>query len=150
MSWFDNPARTFFSETEDQEIVEAIRKAELHTSGEIRVHVENRFFGKNILRRAAKIFRKLNMHKTDLRNGVLIYFALKNHKFAIIADQGINEKVPTDFFTGITGDLSNQFKEKKFKEGLVTAILAIGEQLSTWFPREEDDKNELPDDISYS
>ncbi len=150
MSWLENPARSFFTDEEDKEIVEAIRQAELHTSGEIRVHIENTFFGKNILRRATRIFRKLKMHETELRNGVLIYFALKNHKFAIIADQGINEKVPVGFFGGITGDMSNQFKEEKFKEGLVTAILEIGKQLSTFFPRAEDDKNELPDDISYS
>ncbi|MEQ1790168.1 MAG: hypothetical protein ABL857_06980, partial [Rickettsiales bacterium] len=31
---------------------------------------------------------------TELRNGVLIYLAVKDRQFAIIGDVGINEKVP--------------------------------------------------------
>ena len=83
--------RTFFTAEQQQEIIRAIRNAEMDTSGEIRLHLEESC-GDDVLDRAADIFRKLEMHKTELRNGVLIYLAVKDRQFAIIGDVGINEK----------------------------------------------------------
>ena len=90
-------ARTFFTAEQQQEIIRAIRIAEMDTSGEIRLHLEESC-GDDVLDRAADIFRKLEMHKTELRNGVLIYLAVKDRQFAIIGDVGINEKVPENFW----------------------------------------------------
>ena len=73
-------------------LVRAIQTAEKNTSGEIRVHLEQVCKGDPCLR-AAYVFSKLGMFRTKDRNGVLIYLALKSHKFAIIGDSGINEKV---------------------------------------------------------
>ena len=84
-------ARNFFTEEEKENIKLSIKNAELDTSGEIRVHVENKCKGE-VLDRAAYVFDKLKMNKTELRNGVLFYLAIKNRKFAIIGDSGINEK----------------------------------------------------------
>mgnify|MGYP001009120463 CR=1 FL=1 len=87
----------FFTSEEKAEILAAVKTAELETSGEIRVHIENNC-AEDVLDRAAYIFEKLEMHKTELRNGVLFYVAVKDKKFAILGDAGINAKVSTDFW----------------------------------------------------
>ena len=122
--------------------------AELDTSGEIRVHVENSFNG-DVLDRAAYIFKELKMHETGQRNGVLIYFAIRNRKFAIIGDVGINQKTGTGFWDDIKDVMLNHFRDGLFTEGLTEAIRMTGEQLKKHFPYQKDDVNELSDDISF-
>jgi uncharacterized membrane protein len=141
-------ARNFFTEEEKENIKLSIKNAELDTSGEIRVHVENKCKGE-VLDRAAYVFDKLKMNKTELRNGVLFYLAIKNRKFAIIGDSGINEKVPDNFWDNIKDTMLNYFREDKFAEGLAEGIAMAGKQLKEHFPYQSDDVNELPDDISF-
>ena len=105
------------SEEEKSIIVKAIQEAELNTSGEIRVHLENHC-KKDVLDRAAEVFATLKMHRTELRNGVLFYLAMKDHKFAILGDSGINQKVPEHFWEEIRDFMVGKFKENKFAEGL--------------------------------
>jgi uncharacterized membrane protein len=126
-------ARTFFTAEQQQEIIRAIRNAEMDTSGEIRLHLEESC-GDDVLDRAADIFRKLEMHKTELRNGVLIYLAVKDRQFAIIGDVGINEKVPENFWDDIKEDMVANFKQGNFVKGLINAIETSGKELKTLFP----------------
>lgn len=142
-----SPANHF---TDDQKtaIVNAIRQAENATSGEIRVHIENHC-RKPVLDRAADVFAALKMHKTALRNGVLIYLALQDHKMAILGDAGINAKVPPDFWENIKNHMIEHFRQGRLTEGLVQAILSAGDALRAYFPHQVDDRNELPDDISF-
>ena len=143
-----NSARNFFDKNQQQEILNAIRAAELNTSGEIRVHIENKCPG-DVLDRAAQVFDKLQMQKTRLRNGVLFYLSTENRKFAILGDAGINALVPENFWDEIKEWMTQQFREGRFTEGLAGAILRAGEQLKMHFPFQSDDVNELPDEISF-
>ena len=140
--------KDFLSEEDKKRIVDAIKEAELNTSGEIRVHIESRCKG-NVLDRAAYIFKKLKMHKTAQRNGVLFYLAYKDRKFAIIGDAGINSKVPENFWDEIKDRMAAKFKEGKFAEGLSEGIIESGNQLKKHFPYQTDDVNELSDEISF-
>lgn len=141
-------ARRFFS-TEDQEkIVNAILNAELDTSGEIRVHIET-YCKSHVLERAAFLFKKLKMDKTELRNGVLFYVAVKSRKFAILGDAGINQAVPENFWDDIKEMMGKKFSENQFTEGLTMGILEAGKHLKKHFPHHSDDINELPDEISF-
>lgn len=140
--------QNFFSEAEKNQIVDAIKEAELNTSGEIRLHVENKCKA-DVLDRAAFIFEKLEMHKTELRNGVLFYLAVSDHKFAILGDAGINAKVPENFWDEIKDTVLNHFKESKYAEGLATGIKMAGDKLKAEFPYQSNDVNELSDDISF-
>ena len=142
-------ASSFFSPIEKEDIKMAIRQAELDTSGEIRVHVETSCTG-DVMDRASRLFEKLNMHKTRLRNGVLIYLAIRNRKFAIIGDMGINSVVPEHFWDNVESEMLNHFRENHFTEGLMKAIELTGFQLKKHFPYITNDINELPDDISFS
>jgi len=90
-------AKNIFTIQEKELIKKAILNAELDSSGEIRVHIENHCKG-DVLDRAAYLFEKLEMTKTEQRNGVLFYLAAKDHKFAILGDAGINAVVEEGFW----------------------------------------------------
>ena len=141
-------AKDFFSSSEQKEIISAIQNAELDTSGEVRVHIENICKGE-VLDRAAFVFKQLGMEKTDLRNGVLIYLAIKHRKFAIIGDKGINLVVPGGFWDAIHRDMLESFRRNEFCTGLCKAIEAVGENLKKYFPYKKEDVNELSDNISF-
>lgn len=141
--------RRFFSRDEEDEIVNAIRGAELNTSGEIRVHIEEKCKG-DAYGRATKVFHQLKMDSTAARNGILFYIAQDDHKFAIIGDRGIDEKVPNDFWDHIRDEMQTLFRQGAFTAGLSQGIAATGVALKEFFPYQDDDENELPDSISTS
>lgn len=141
-------AETFFTEAEKKEVRDAIARAELDTSGEIRVHLENRC-PEDVLDRAAFIFKELEMHKTERRNGVLFYVSYEDRKFAILGDAGINAVVPKDFWNDIKERMLRHFKKGEYAAGLSTGILQAGDQLKAHFPHKKDDVNELSDEISF-
>jgi uncharacterized membrane protein len=89
------------------------------------------------------------MTKTAQRNGVLIFLAIKDKKFAVLGDVGINEKVPEGFWNDVVGIMAEHFRKNKFAEGISEATIRIGEKLKAYFPHQADDKNELSDNISY-
>ena len=148
MSWFQTAAENFFTDEEGYEIVAAIKEAEKNTSGEIRLHLATRS-KKPPIEEAWEMFGELHMHQTIQRNGVLIYLSVKDHKFAIVADKGINEVVPAGFWDDIAQHMSTNFKERQFVKGLAEGIQKVGEKLKEFFPYQEDDENELPDEISF-
>ncbi len=135
------------SKVEEDAIVKAIAEAEMHTSGEIRVHVES-LCKIEPFERAVEMFHQLEMHKTALRNGVLIYVALNDKKLAIIGDAGINKVVPTDFWNSTKEAMVASFKDGKFAEGIAAAVSAAGMHLKKYFPRESNDTNELSNELS--
>jgi len=141
-------ASSFFTKEQQALVLDAIKEAEEATSGEIRVHIETSLAG-DVLDRAAWIFKRIGMHKTSNRNGVLFYLAINNRKFAIIGDKGINSKVPEDFWEKAKELLGKKFTEGKFTEGLVEGIHHTGLQLKGHFPHKKSDVNELPDEISF-
>jgi uncharacterized membrane protein len=137
-----------FKLAEKIRIVSAIKQAEKNTSGEVRVHIENHS-KTDVLDRAADVFAMLKMHKTQLRNGVLFYLALKDKNFAVLGDAGINAVVPDNFWESIKEAMQEHFKNGDFAEGLSIGITMAGEKLKEHFPYQKDDVNELPDDISF-
>lgn len=141
-------AKEVFTEELKQQVVKAIEQAELNTSGEVRVHVDDNCKGE-VLDRAVYVFEKLDMHKTELRNGVLFYLAVQDRKFAILGDAGINKAVPADFWEEIKSDVIGHFKNGDFAGGLSAGIIKAGEQLKSHFPYQDDDVNELDNEISF-
>ena len=141
-------AEQLFAENDKKSIVDAIADAEKNTSGEVRIHIENHC-KIDVLDRAAEVFAILKMNKTKLRNGVLIYLAIKDHKFAIIGDAGINAVVPKDFWEVTKEQMKSYFKKGKFADGLTYAIRSSGHLLKEHFPYKEDDQNELSNEISF-
>lgn len=129
-------------------IEQAIKEAELNTSGEIRVHLESKCSG-DPLQRAVYIFNYLKMYRTQARNGVLVYVAVGSRKYAIIGDAGINAVVPDNFWDGIKEQMQQNFAAGNYVDGLVQAIRESGVSLKRYFPYQSDDINEQPDEISF-
>jgi uncharacterized membrane protein len=137
----------FLTQAEEQEIISAIRTAETNTSGEIRVHIETSS-EKDHFERALEVFHILKMENTKDGNAVLIYVAVKDHKFIIYGDKGIDSVVPKDFWNTTKDVIQNQFKQGNFKQGIVDGILKAGLELQNHFPWQTNDENELSNEIS--
>src|ERR1700712_2445206 len=137
-----------FNDDEQERIRKAIEGAEKHTSGQLRVCIE-KTCSENVLDRAAKYFHQLDMHKTKLRNGVLIYLATVDRKFAIIGDAGINKVVPENFWDDTKEDMLEHFKYGNLVEGIVTGLAIAGDHLQKFFPHNPDGDNEISDDIAF-
>lgn len=140
----------FFTPDEETRIIESIRQAESGTSGEIRVHLETDA-RVDALRESQRVFRQLGMHRTRLRNGVLILLELNRREFAIVGDEGINAVVSEDFWREERDLLQTYFRNHDFAGGLCLAIQQIGAKLKRHFPLGPgENPNELPDTISYN
>ena len=130
-------------------IEEAIRAAELRTSGEIRVSV-SRFFWGDVTRVADRTFDRLGMAATRDRNGILFFIVPARRRFVVLGDEGIHAKVGQEFWEGVVAAVSEHLRHGDFTVGLVRGIEAVGEQLATHFPYDsETDTNELSDGIDF-
>ena len=141
-------SKKFFNEEQTHAIVSAIGEAERNTSGEIRLHVEAKCKTENVLDRSVEIFYQLKMNETEAQNGVLIYIAHEDKKFAIIGDKGINAVVPATFWDGTKEVMHLHFQKGEFFEGVLFAIQECGSHLKQYFPFGANDKNELSNEIS--
>ncbi len=137
------------NEIQQKNIVHAIHEAEELTSGEIKIHVEEHCPTADPIERAGEVFRYLSLHKTALRNGVLIYLAYEDKKFAIIGDEGISQKVGQHFWNAELEILRENFSVGDFENGFVRAIEEAGKRLREYFPAQGANANELPNDISF-
>ena len=141
--------KRFLSALDQDRIVDAIRKAEDRSHGEVRVHVSNKVV--EDVQAAAKIlFEKLGMTRTEQRNGVLIFVAPRSQNFAVLGDQGIHERCGQGFWTDVAAAMEHDFREGRFTDGLVKGVARAGDALAEHFPRTEGktDRNELSDDVT--
>lgn len=142
--------RLLLTQEENRLVIKAIRHAEQQTSGEIRVYVESHCRFMDAIDRAQEIFFKLKMEKTENRNAVLVYLALKDRQLALYGDEGIHQKVGTDYWNQLVAEMIDSFNKKNYAEGIGNCVIQIGEALQTHFPYDKDtDKNELPDTIVF-
>ncbi len=138
---------TFLTKEVESAVVAAIQEAEKNTSGEIRVHVEAHT-NDDHYEHALQVFGQLEMHKTALRNGVLIYIAVDDHQFVILGDEGINAVVGDTFWNDTKDLMQDYFRKGDFKTGLVEGILKAGLELKAHFPYQQEDTDELSNEIS--
>ena len=143
--------RRFFTKAEQKAIVDSIAEAETLSTGEIRTFIERDLENPGVdpYLRAREVFAQLGMQNTAERNGVLVYLAVRSRKFAIVGDEELHKLVGEDYWIDIRNQLAAEFAVERFAEGMVAAIRAIGDSLSSYFPPRSDDINELPDDIAY-
>ncbi|MCW3117342.1 MAG: rane protein [Chitinophagaceae bacterium] len=142
--------KEFFKPEEMQSIIDAIRLSERRTSGEVRVFVESRCRYVDAIDRAAEIFFRLEMERTDDRNAVLVYVAMKDRQLAVFGDENIHKKVGNEYWNNTVNKILSSFNRENYAMGLRQCVLDIGEALHYYFPYDNDtDKNELPDDIVF-
>jgi uncharacterized membrane protein len=144
----ENPAKAFFESLDRPAIVDAIRRAEARSFGEIRVHLHHGSVA-DARAEAEKTFLKLGMDKTARGSGCLIFLAPESRAFAVVGGTGIHEKVGDGFWLEARDAARERFTEGKFTEGIVAAVGKLGDALALFFPKDGvSDRNELPDDVS--
>ncbi len=139
---------SIFTKKEQELIANAIATAEKATSGEIRIAIDKHCQG-SAFERATAYFAELGMDKTAQHNGVLIYLAHEDHKFAIIGDRGIDTVVPDDFWETTQVAMKAHFLSGNIADGIIAGVALAGEKLALFFPYQNGDINELPNDIVY-
>lgn len=101
----------------------------------------------NTRRRAAEQFLSQNLHTTTGRTGVLVFVSVAEQRVEIIADSGIDARVPAGTWQRIVDDFTDQISAGNTVGGFVNAIEQIGAHLSEHFPPGSIDPNELPDHL---
>jgi uncharacterized membrane protein len=149
-NWLSKKAVDFFSIHEKELIVNAVKTAELQTSGEVRVYIESNCLFVDPLDRAKELFEQLNMHNTAERNAVLVYIAMKHRQLAVFGDAGIYQKTGPSFWNEQVKTMLHHFNSSDYAEGIAEVVLKIGDSLKTHFPYNKiNDTNELSDDIVF-
>lgn len=141
-------AEDFLSAQQRDNVAQCIAQAELITSGEVRVYIEEHIEA-DPLQHAAFVFHELGMQHTRERNGVLLFVSVGDRLAAVFGDQGINDKVPQGFWDSTLDLLKQNFAEGRQAEGLCEAVGLIGKKLATFFPPRSDDKNELSNEVTF-
>ena len=137
----------FMARLDHPRVVAAIAAAERETSGEIRLYVQRGEMEEDPLAIAQQKFLEFGMEKTTARNAILILVAPRAQKFAVVGDEGIHQKCGPDFWNDLVATMRTHFLSESFTEALVEAIETAGNALALHFPRQPDDRNELPDAI---
>lgn len=140
-------SREFLAKLDDTQIVSEIAKAERSTSGEIRVFVSVSKVD-DALRRAQRRFEMLGMARTQLRNGVLLYFAPRSQKFAVVGDVGIHEKCGPTFWQEVSTEIRAHLRSERFTDAVIHGVRKVGEVLARHFPPQADGRDELANEIA--
>ena len=140
--------KDFLHQLDHKKVVAAIQKAELKTSGEIRVFVSRKHIEAPVPV-AQQHFLRMGMTRTRERNAVLIFVAPLSHKFAVVGDVGVHKRCGEEFWLKLAEEMTDHFKRSEFTTGLVQGIRKAGDLLAEYFPRRPDDRNELPDEIEH-
>lgn len=97
-----------------------------------------------VFQRALQEFHAQKVNHTSKHTGVLIFVSLLERRVVLLADEGINAKVPQGTWHKIVEDLIAAIRQERVSEGFCQAIQATGAILAEHFPRTAADRNERP------
>jgi uncharacterized membrane protein len=95
-----------------------------------------------VWKRGLELFSQLT--PTKGQTAVLIFVSLDESQVAIVADKLIASKLPADYWDKPHAMIMRGMRSGNHCEGIIEAIQEIGDQLATYFPRQSDDRDELP------
>ncbi|MDB5809486.1 MAG: putative rane protein [Betaproteobacteria bacterium] len=119
--------------------------AELQVALEPGLHLAALLRGLTPRARAVEVFSQLRVWDTERNSGVLIYLQLIDHAIEIVADRGINAKVPQAQWDEICRRMERAFAEEHYEQGVLTAIDDVTTLLAQHFPPVSGKRDELPD-----
>lgn len=137
---------SFLTDEEEALLVEMIREQEARTSAEIRVCVTRRLVFRPE-RYAWRLFEKIGMRQTRHRNGALIVMMPRLKKVILLGDTGLDAVVTEDYWKNAVAAMVQRMHEAGPLESLREGLRRLGDTLASHWPREEDDRNELLDEI---
>ncbi len=137
----------FLNDDELLRISNKIKAEEKRTAGEICVSIKEH---RSLLQKKKSVEDlargesfKLGIDKTRDKTGIIIFLLLAARQFYILADEGINKKVPEKTWNTIKDEMQEHFIEGKFSEGIIHGVDRVGKILSEHFPIKPDDTNEI-------
>ncbi len=140
-------------------ITEAVQKAEQLTEAEIKVIIEKR--AGNILtrfnfllsrkkiskRRARQMFNRFGLSKSKNRNAVLLYFALQEKRFEILADEGAHDILGQKLLDNIATEITSSFAKSGINDGvIVKSIDIIAKKMARVYPSTGNTENNISDE----
>jgi uncharacterized membrane protein len=131
-------------------IEQSIRDCEAHHAGEIRFVVETALDLPELWhdlpprRRALQLFGQLGVWDTAHNNGVLIYVLMADRAVEIIADRGIAARITQGEWDAVCRQMQQHYRERRFQQGSVVGVQAIGALLGRHFPGRTHGGDELP------
>lgn len=134
-------------------IEQAIASSETQHSSELRLCVEGGFDLRQILskitprERALNLFSELRLWDTEENSGILLYVLVAERKIEIVADRGIARKIEQSIWDGICQEIQAEFKQGRFKEGLMIGIEKLSQLLAQHFPAQTENPNELSNTV---
>ena len=136
-------------------IEQSIKRAELTHAGEIRFAIETALTPRHVLNdvapraHALEVFSQLRVWDTEANNGVLIYVQLADRHVEIVADRGFQGRVSPAEWEAVCRLMEVHFRARRFKEGSIAGVDAIGDLLTRHFPPNLNpdvrSHNQLPD-----
>ena len=88
-------------------------------------------------------FYKEELYRTRDETGVLIFISVFERKVWVLADRGINSKVPEGHWEGIVSHIVDGIKKRRQCEAICEAVAKVGDLLKGHFPIKPDDTDEL-------
>jgi putative membrane protein len=83
------------------------------------------------------------LYRTRDKTGVLVLISVFERRVRVLADQGINAKVPEGQWDNIVKMITDGIKQKHAADAICATVEKIGDLLKTHFPIKPDDVDEL-------
>ncbi len=113
-----------------------------------RLVVPRSVMARKVNQRAVRHFMESGVYNTRDRTGILIFVSSLEHRVELLADSGIDEKIPQEKWDSIVGHIIAGVKSNQAVKHLCESIRECGTLLAEHFPIQADDVNELKDDIA--
>ncbi len=115
-----------------------------------RIFISQREIDDEVEEAAVTQFFDQGLYRTREETGVLVLISVFERKVWILADRGINAKVPAGQWNDIVKIITDGIKQKCPADAICAAVEKIGELLKTHFPVKPDDTDELKNLIELS
>lgn len=101
----------------------------------------------NCQRYSTEQFFRQRLHETTSRNAILIFVSWDEHFVTVVADKGINEKVPQSDWDALVSAFVQAIKNHEIERGFVDIIAGAGAVLARHFPARTAKTDELPNHL---
>ena len=90
-----------------------------------------------------KEFFNQGLHRTREETGILIYISVFERQVWVLADRGIDEKLPSATWQDVVKFIVDGIKERRQVDAICQAVDQVGQILETHFPVASDNPDEL-------
>jgi putative membrane protein len=114
----------------------------------IRLVTSRERMGYKVKLRAEHAFYQHGLHNTKDRTGILILVSLLEKRVHVLADKGINDRVPPGTWDGLVNGILDGIRTGNATDAICEAIAKCGALLSQVSPSDTgDNPDELPDNL---